>query len=258
MAKTVLIAIAVVLTTMFVGCYRADSGKSQLLPTRMKSTEVVRSSEADLIEQMAEKRMGYRGYLKSLVEHYKHTGNSMKLTWAKDELKKLDDIPQYRYVLDASVAGPELRASNSIAEAELAYLRAQQVERSAKKLLVLVNANSLRAALDKYNRLIKEYPTSDRIDDAAYHSGGICEHFNDYSIALLYYQRTYQWNSRTEYPARYKAARILDKELNRRAEALDLYKQSLKKDKLSSSRKNFVRERIAVITKSQADGKLKK
>ena len=258
MAKTVLIAIAVVLTTMLVGCYRPDSGESQLLPARMKQIEVVRSSEADLIEQMTEKRTGYRAYLESLVEHYKHIGNSMKLAWAKDELKKLDEIPQYRYIIEASVAGPDLRAGYSIAKAELVYLKAQQLEHRAKKLVVLVNANLLRAALDKYGSLIKQYPTSDRIDDAAYRSGSICEHFKDYSIALLYYQRTYQWNSRTEYPARYKAAYILDRQLNRRAEALDLYEQSLEKEDLSANRRVFIKERIAAITNSQADEKIEK
>ena len=55
----------------------------------------------------------------------------------------------------------------------------------------------------------------------------IYEHFKDYTIAVLYYQRAYQWEPQTSYPARFKAAFILDERLHRRAEALQLYKEAL-------------------------------
>ena len=83
-------------------------------------------------------------------------------------------------------------------------------------------------ALEKYNELIRKHPSSDKIDDAAYNAGVIQEYFKDYSIALLYYKRAFQWDPDTIHPARFRAARVLDKNLHRNAEALQLYQQAVK------------------------------
>ena len=47
-------------------------------------------------------------------------------------------------------------------------------------------------------------------------------------VALDYYRSTFQWDPETPYPARFKAAYMLDKYLHRYDEALKLYKEALK------------------------------
>jgi tetratricopeptide (TPR) repeat protein len=107
-------------------------------------------------------------------------------------------------------------------------------------------------ALDKYNQLIRKHPSSDKIDDAAFKAGGIYEHFKDYTIALLYYQRAYQWNPKTPYPAKFKAAFMLDKRLHRRAEALELYQQALQKEeKQHIDWRRFAEKRVRELTKQE-------
>ena len=253
MARVVLIGTLIVLVNVLVGCNAADSGKSQLLPARMKAVSIAESTEADIIEQMATNRQAYRRYLAALVAHYEQKGNNMKLGWAKNELKKLDKVPQYNYIIEAIVAGPELKATTQIAEAELIWRDAKALEKQARALVVIVHADKLRSALDKYNELIRKYPSSDRIDDAAFRAAGIFEHFKDYTIALLYYQRTYQWDRQTEYPARFKAASILDKHLFRKDEALDLYNQVLQEPGLTAKRRRIVKQRIATLTKVEEE-----
>jgi tetratricopeptide (TPR) repeat protein len=250
MAKTILTVLLIVLLNVLVGCYEPDSGRSQFLPTPLKVVSVVEASEADIIEHMAASRLAYRQYLESLVAHYKKTGNNMKLRWAEDELARLNKMPQYNYIIEASITGPDLKAKDTIAAANYLYDEAYRLEKAAKKLIVVVDENLLRVALDKYNQVIKQYPTSDKIDEAAYRAGGIYEHFKDYTIALLYYQRAYQWDPATANPARFKAAYILDEHLHRRAEALPLYQQSLKNEKLDRNDKEFVEKRISELTKS--------
>jgi tetratricopeptide (TPR) repeat protein len=174
----------------------------------------------------------------------------MKRQWAEKELAALDAIPQYSYIIEAQLAGPELKATEEIPEADDLYYQALVIEEDAKKLILLKNKEKLRIALDKYNRLIRDYPTSDKIDDAAYRAGRIYEGFKDYSIALLYYQRAYQWNPDTSYPARYRSADVLDKHMHRRSEALDLYQEALEKDKLTSGQREAAQERIDDYTKS--------
>ncbi len=251
MAKTILTVLLIVLLNVLVGCYGPDSGRSQFLPTPMKTVSVVEASEADIIEHMATSRLAYRQYLESLVAHYKKTGNNMKLGWAEDELKRLNKMPQYSYIIEASVAGPNLKAKDSINAANYLYDEAYRLEKAAKRLLVkpFIDENLLRVTLDKYNQLIKQYPTSDKIDEAAYRAGGIYEYFKDYTIALLYYQRAYQWDNSTPNPARYKAAYILDQYLHRRAEALPLYRYALGNEKLSKDERKFVQKRIDELTK---------
>jgi tetratricopeptide (TPR) repeat protein len=251
MAKTILTVLLIIFLNVLAGCYGVDSGRSQFLPSPMKTVSVVETGEADIIEQMAVNRLAYRQYLESLVAHYKKTGDNMKLRWAESELKRLNKIPQYNYVVEASVAGPNLKAKDSINMANYMYDEAYRLEKVAKRLiLIFVDDNLLRVALDKYNQVIRQYPTSDKIDDAAYRAGGIFEHFKDYTIALLYYQRTYQWDPATIHPARFKAAYILDEYLHRRAEALPLYQQALQKENLGKENKEFVEKRIAELTKS--------
>jgi tetratricopeptide (TPR) repeat protein len=121
-----------------------------------------------------------------------------------------------------------LKGSASIPDADDLYYDAQQLEKNAGTLPILKNQNQLRLALEKYREVIRIHPSSDKIDDAAYRAGVIQEYFKDYSIALLYFKRTFQWDPDTPHPARFRAARILDKNLHRNAEALQLYQQAVK------------------------------
>lgn len=237
MARIVLTAAIIVLLNVLVGCQGIDSGRGQLVPTRTRTAigaagvvTVANASETDFVEQIAVNRQAYRQGLQLLVGYYTRTGNNMKLNWAKDELAALNSIPQYKYIIEAEAAEANLRASNSIPEADELYLEALELQREAGALLIVKNDDLLRQATNKCDQLIKRYPSSDKIDDAAYMAGENYEYFQDYSIALLYYKRAYQWDPGTIHPARFRAARILDKRLHRYAEALELYREAIKTD----------------------------
>ena len=91
MARMILTVLLMVLLNVLVGCYGPDSGRSQFLPSTMKTVSVVDAAEADIIEHMIAGRMEYRQYLESLVAHYKKTGDNMKLGWAQNEMKMLNE-----------------------------------------------------------------------------------------------------------------------------------------------------------------------
>ncbi|MHC4114309.1 MAG: tetratricopeptide repeat protein [Planctomycetota bacterium] len=253
MAKTILTFVLVVFLHSLVGCYEVDSGQSQLLSPKLKATPkealLTGAGEADVIEQVALNRQAYRNSLESLIAHYRITGNNMMLKWAENELNQFGKIPKYNYIIEAGTARPDLKASTSITEANYIYADAVRLEKKAKRLLLISDENLLRVALGRYNELIKKYPSSDKIDNAAYRAAGIYEHFKDYTIALLYYQRAYQWEPRTTQPARFRAARILDQHMSRKAEALELYKEAIKQENLSEDNKEYAKRRIASITK---------
>jgi tetratricopeptide (TPR) repeat protein len=235
MARNVCTLVLIILLGVLVGCQGVDKGRGQLVPQGRRQAlgpasvvNIADTSEADLVEKMAVNRQAYRQGLELLAGYYMRTGNNMKLEWAQKELAALNTMPKYNYIIEANVAPANLKVSASIPEADDLYYEAQEMDKGAGKLPVLKNENQLRLALEKYNQVIREYPTSDKIDDAAYNAGVIYEYLNDYSIALLYYKRTFQWDPDTPYPARFRAARVLDKNLHRNDEALQLYQQAVK------------------------------
>jgi len=257
MARFILTANLLALLITVYGCAESNSGRGQLIAEGTKRTtdrhaviEAAQDKEVDIIEDMSMHRRAYRQSLEALIKHYRNTGDYMKREWARKEMASLDAIPQYNYIIEAGIAGPDLRAGEEIPEADDLYYAGQVVEDDARKLVLFKSSEKLRLALDKYNQVIRQYPTSDKIDDAAYRAGRIYEGFKDYSIAVLYYQRAYQWDPETVYPARYAAARLLDDKLLRRDEALELYSQALKYDALSASQREFIRERVAELTQS--------
>lgn len=252
MARIALTATLIILVGVLVGCETYDSGQGQLVPAQAGAAAVMPkvSGEVDLVEQMVLNRQSYRQSLALLVEYYMSSGNNMKLKWAKKELEALDSMPMYKYLVEAEAAGPDLKASTPISEADKLYGEALMLQRKAEQLILIKDDNLLRLALDKYNQVIRKYPTSDKIDDAAFKAGEIYDYFKDYTIALLYYQRAYQWNPQTIYPARFRAAFVLDKRLHRRAEALELYQQALEKEgERYLEWKNYTDRRIRELTK---------
>ena len=250
MARTILTAVLIVLLNVLVGCNGVDSGRSGLAPTHVGPAPVVSisdTSESDLIEQMALNRQAYRQGLELLVKFYTRAGNDMKLQWAKKELKGLNSVPQYTYHI---IADANLQANTSISSADTLYEEALQIEKKASTLFIK-DDKRLRLALNKYLQLIEKHGSSDKIGDAAYRAAGIYEHFKDYTLAVLYYKRVYQWDRYTVLPAKYKAAKVLDRKLNQRTEALELYRQSVHDEAVPQTYRDFAQLRINELTKGE-------
>ena len=253
MARTILTAGLIVLLNVLVGCSGVDSGRSQVAPAYPAKAPVIsmtETGETDLIEQVALNRQVYRQGLELLIKYYQRAGNNMKLEWAQKELAGLASIIQYNYIVEAE-AKSNLTAKTSILEADALYEEAFQIEKKAGPMPFMKDEKMLRLALNKYNQLISKHSSSDKIDDAAFRAGGIYEYFKDYTLAVLYYKRAYQWDRYTVYPAKYKAAYVLDRKLHQRAEALDLYRQVVKEEFLAPSYREFAQTRIVELTKGE-------
>jgi TolA-binding protein len=203
--------------------------------------------EVDLVEQMGAYRSGYGIYLNKLVRYYSRTGEATKLSWARIELKSFQAMAKFSYLTIADIGGEELRAVDLITEADDLFTEANNLYKKANTL-GFVDKTKYRLALNKFNELIVMFPTSNMIDDAAYKAGRIHEHFGDYRHAATYYQRTYQWNTSTQSPTRSRAAYILDKRLNQKEEALELYRLVIKYEKHYPGNVEFAKKRIKELT----------
>ena len=208
------------------------------------------ASEIDLVEKMAAHRSAYRAAIAKLVEYYTTSGDATKLQWARREM---DSLVQYRYLMPAEAMQAPLAATDSIEQADALFDEAKQLYWEAKRLMVIADEDKLRMALRGFNRLITDYPTSDKVDDAAYRAGQIYEHFKDYQIAAVYYQRTFQWDDNTPYPARFKAAYVLDRNLHMRKEALALYRLAVDRESRYEGNTEFAQRRTLEMTSKEAE-----
>ena len=250
-------AVIVIIGIALAGCeetakkgerYMADPSESVIV--RGEGLFVPGAEEVDLVEKMAGFRDSYRNSILDMIDYYNKTGNNTKRLWAESELESLDSTEQYRYLTMGDVSRSDLRAIASIPQAEVLYNEAMKLYNDAKWLVVITDGGKLQQALRKFDEIIQKYPTSNKIDDAAYRAGRIYEHFKDYEIAVVYYQRAFQWNSEIRYLVRYRTAYILDQKLHKRKEALPIYQLSLEKERLDEDRMDFVKLRIKQLTTS--------
>ncbi len=235
---------------MISGCSE-DRKYSSIYTTDVKVADVTApptAMEVDLVEDLSAKREEYIRAIKMLRSYYEQTGNYRKGGWAQRELDILGQAPQYMYITVGQVANKNLRATDSIADADELYEQADRLYRGVRLSALIGDRPKLRQALSLFNELIAKYPTSDKIDDAAYKAGVIYELFGDEQLAATYYQRAFQWNADTPYPARFKAALLMDTKLGMKARALELYRESVEKESLFKSNVEHATTRIQELT----------
>jgi tetratricopeptide (TPR) repeat protein len=252
MKRTIFVAAVLLSAVFIVGCqkvlkndahFKIDPSASAVISS--EGFAVPGAMEVDLVEQMATHRNAYRAALERLLGYYSATGNVAKRDWAEREL----ELTQYYYLMAGEIAGADLRATDSIAEADELYDSGNRFYELAGGGILIIHDDNARAALRKLNKLIDLYPTSDKIDDAAFKAGRVYEHFGDYDIAAVYYQRTFQWDDATPYPGRFRAAYMLDRRLRMRTEALDMYRLAYEKESRFEANTKYASKRISQLTK---------
>ncbi|MBX7105436.1 MAG: hypothetical protein K1X57_15230 [Gemmataceae bacterium] len=179
--------------------------------------------EVNAVKRAINARNEYRASLEALRGLYSNNGDTEKLRWVEDEIRQYHRVPKHAYVLDLDVPGPGLRAEQNIPAANELYRRAMEYkDRGFGNDFV---DNQIRAEL-LLQQLINQYPTSNKIGDAAYQLGDVYESraYRQFRRAAAYFERCFQWNPNTSFDARLRAARLHDKALNERGKAIELYK----------------------------------
>lgn len=255
MGRNLLIIAAIAAGLFITGCENPRVSDAHLLVTeadiQQAQTEgflIPDAAEADYVENMAATREAYRGSLIGLADYYASVGNATKLQWANTELKTFDQMVHYRYLQPAEWVPENLTAMNSIEDADVLYKQAISLYRQAGGFLIITNEAKLRQSLGLFNQVIQQYPSSDKIDDAAYRAGLIYEHLKNYELAAVYFQRTFQWNEATPYPARFRAAKVMDQKLRMRKEALTLYNLAVEKESRYVENTEYAQMRITALS----------
>lgn len=260
MTRNWLIITALIAGLLLTGCNNPRTSDAHLLVTDadIQAAQddgflIPDAAEVDYVERMAAAREQYRQSLMALSEYYSSVGNAAKLQWANTELETLDQMVQYRYLQPAEWMPEGLMAMNSIEEADVLYAQALKLYRQAGGFLIITNEAKLRQALGVFNDVIQQYPSSDKIDDSAYRAGQIYEHLKNYQLAAIYYQRTFQWNEATPFPARFRAAKVMDQKLRMRKEALVLYRLAVEKESRYADNTEYAQMRINALSAPEVE-----
>lgn len=258
------IAIAVLLVACQCGCRTdpmfANRQKVDAPVTSLERPEgvelpdiiVVGANEVDLIEGVLAHRANYYRSLKMLRDYYREHGHHRKQQWAECEISGVEKIKPFKYILDAEIPIESLHPTDSIPEADALYTKGcELMSQGGHKLPALYREDLMIEALRTFTKLITEFPSSDKIDDAAFYCGEIHKEYlkNQEEIALNWYERAWTWDPDTTHPARFQAAVVCDFRLHDRAKALELYHDVLEHEADNKSNAVFAVTRIHALTR---------
>ncbi|MCA9254684.1 MAG: hypothetical protein KDA33_03560, partial [Phycisphaerales bacterium] len=153
---------------------------------------------ADGVEDMMAARQAYIESLIELERVYLESGNTEKANWARRQREQTEKIEVYPYLSeDPPEKSSAVMPIESIPEADTLYDEAYALYDTFVGVPFIgftkLNTKDARTAVDKFRTLLREYPTSDKVDDAAYYCGVIYKEFlreddPDNQLALRYFK----------------------------------------------------------------------
>lgn len=237
------------------GARRADFGSAGV--DQSVDISVTDAQEVDLVERLVTHRLAYRRTLASLRVYYERHGYAHKESWAAHELKGLNTVNMFRYLMDAEIPSEQLRPQASVPEADALYEKGLKLmNQGGHGVPALYRQDKMVQAAKVFRSLIEAYPQSDKIDDAAFMCGEIHKEYlpGQERIAVRWYERAWTWDPETPHSARFQAAVVYDYRLHDRDRALELYQAVLRDEARDRSNVRFATRRIHELTTGDRSG----
>ena len=189
-----------------------------------KKPPVNKTSDVELVERLLAARKEYQLTLEELRKLYIKTGDLPRARWAEDELLQYHRILKQAFRLELDVPPPTLKADNNIPEANKLYRQAMSYKDKGWGTDYIDNQ---RRAEILFQKILTEYPQSNKISHTAFQLGDLYESkaYQQYARAAGYFERCFQWNPKTQFDARIRAARLYERQLNDRGRAIQIYKE---------------------------------
>lgn len=216
------------------------------------------ASEVDLVEQVLANRAAYFLSLQTLREYYREAGHHEKHTWAESELADVRRIKPYRYIMSGEIPIEQLTPTDNVSGADELYeMGLALMKEGGHGLPGLYRKGKMQDALATFRQLIADYPSSDKIDDAAFQCGEIHKEYfkGEEELAVRWYERAFAWDPETPHPARFQAAVVYDLRLQDRDRALELYHAVIDTENSNQSNVNFAVRRIEQLSENPAGAK---
>lgn len=202
-----------------------------------------KTTDTELVERLLAARKEYQTTLESLRIHYMQAGDTERALWAQDELLQFHRILKQAYRLDLDVPPPTLVPGPNSPEANDLIRRANQYKDKGWGTDYVDNQRRAELLLQK---LLSNYPQSDKIDQAAFLLGEIYESkaYKQTERAGRYYERCFQWNPKTHTDARLRAARLYEK--TDKTRAIEIYRD-VKQNEVDEARQQEATKRLTEL-----------
>ncbi|MGC9453471.1 MAG: tetratricopeptide repeat protein [Phycisphaerae bacterium] len=221
------------------------TGADDVLPPEGES--LTGADERLLVEQVVSARREYLDALDELIAHYEDSGDEFKLALARNIKHRFDPVRTYMYFLEAEIPPADLTPTEVIPAAEELFSEAHALYREGQILPAVTDYDKERRALVKFLELVRQYPNSTRIAEAAFYIGEIYkEYFNENVRAVHWYQRAWQWDPNIDKPAHYQAAVVWDHRLHNKSKAVEQYRAAIDANQGDT---RYARNRLEQLTR---------
>ncbi len=204
-------------------------------------------SEVPMVEELVKARRSYQESMMKLYLHYKKTNDNERMKWVEEELKQFHRIVKHAYLLELDVPIQSLQPKDNIKEANEMFRQAISYKDRGFGTDYIDNQRRAEIILQ---RILDQYPQSDKIGEVAYQLGDIYEHYRptpQYKRAAAYFERSFQWNKSGSNDARLRAATLYDRRLNDKPKAKELYNSVIDND-INSARVEEAKRRLGELT----------
>lgn len=189
----------------------------------------VAPQEEELVKAVYDAREQYQASLERLRSYYLQRNHDENRAWVEKELTDYHLIVKHPYVLELDLPSKNLKPNepnpkaNALLREALGWLNRPSVTERA--------SNYKRAEI-LLQRLIRDYPQSDRLNEACYYLGEIyaSRYFGQTKRAVGYFERVFHYEPNTNLDARLRAAMLHDRELNDQRRAVELYQEILRRE----------------------------
>lgn len=189
----------------------------------------VTEQEQQLVRDVYQARDSYQASLERLRAYYIHTNNEENKQWVEKELTAYHLMVKNPYLLELDLPSPDLKPDTSLPNANRIFREA--LEWYNRRTMLDREENYKRAEL-LLRRLIRDYPRSDKLDEACYYLGEIysSKYFQQYRRAVAFYERVFLYEPNTNLDARLRAANLYEKYFANQRRAIELYQEVLRRE----------------------------
>lgn len=221
----------------------------------------LRSENTDLpglVEDMHRARKAYLEQLTRLEKLYLEMGDVNRANWARRQRERTESVEVYPFLgEEAPEAGPRVAPSERIAQADALFDQAKGLLNQVRGVplagFLEGNRKKARDAMELFKELIRKYPKSDKVDDAAFYVAEIYKEYlrkddPDDELSIKYYRWAVELDPKTPHAARFQWAVVEDFRRHNRKQAIELYRDVLNNETHNASNLRFAASRIEQLT----------
>ncbi|MCK6458021.1 MAG: hypothetical protein L6Q92_16015 [Phycisphaerae bacterium] len=231
------------------------SAPPEVVQARLKAENVDVPGQ---VEDMHRARAAYLEQLTRLEKTYLEIGDVNRANWARRQRERTEGVEVYPFLADLpQEARVDVAPEQSIPEADALYDKAMAKLKEFRGVpltgFLEANRKKAREALEMFKELLRNYPKSDKVDDAAFFCGEIYKEYlrkedPDDELSIRYYRWAWQLDPKTPHAARFQCAVVEDFRRHNRKAALELYRLVLEEETHNQSNLRFAASRIEQLT----------